>query len=141
MKLRIKGDSIRIRLDRRDMAGLVQEGRVEDVLRFGPGARFSYAVEAAPAPPGKPLASYAEGRLIVRIDPEDVRAWSASDRVGFDHVQAVEGGSIRVVVEKDFACLDRAAGHESDDAHAFPTPSAACGPAAEPHARTESKSG
>lgn len=132
MKLRLKGNSIRIRLDRRDLAGLIERGGIEDALRFGPGAEFCYAVEAASAPRGKPTASYAEGRLIVTIDPEDVRAWAATDRIGFDHEQAVGAGTVRVVLEKDFACLDRAAGGEVDDAHAFPNPSAACGPTAEP---------
>ncbi len=30
--------------------------------------------------------------------------------MGFDHEQVVEGGTIRVILEKDFACLDRPAG-------------------------------
>jgi hypothetical protein len=68
--------------------------------------------------------------LTLTIAPEDVREWSTSDRVGFDHVQAVERGTIRVALEKDFTCLDRAAGREAEDAHAFPNPSTACGPAA-----------
>ncbi len=47
MKLRIKGNSVRVRLDRRDLANLLATGRVEDSVTFGPdtGQRFSYAVE------------------------------------------------------------------------------------------------
>jgi hypothetical protein len=140
MKLRLKGNSIRVRLDRRDLTDLVEAGRVEDSLRFGPGVEFSYVIEAGPAPAGEPSASYAPGRLTLTIAPEDARDWSASDRVGFDRLQAVEGGSIRVVLVKDFACLDRSAGHESDDAHAFPNPSTACSPNAEAPPRSGSKS-
>ncbi|MGC1719987.1 MAG: hypothetical protein WA746_13445 [Isosphaeraceae bacterium] len=126
MKLRLKGNSIRVRLDRRDIEGLVDQGRIDDTLRFGPGLAFSYAVEVGVAPRDRPKASYADGRLTIRIDPEDVEEWLASERVGFDHQQVVDGGVVRVLLEKDFACIDRPVGEEADDAYAFPNPLAVC---------------
>ena len=126
MKLRLKGNSIRVRLDRRDIEGLVDQGRIDDALRFGPGQVFSYAVEVGVAPRDRPKASYADGRLTIRIDPEDVEEWLASERVGFDHQQVVDGGVVRVLLEKDFACIDRPLDEEADDAYAFPNPAAVC---------------
>jgi hypothetical protein len=126
MKLRLKGNSVRVRLDRRDIEGLIDRGRIDDSVRFGPGLSFSYAVEIGPAARGRPKASYAGGRLTIRIDPEDAEGWLAGDRVGFDHEQVVDGGVVRVLLEKDFACIDRTAGEEADDAYAFPNPSAVC---------------
>jgi hypothetical protein len=126
MKLRLKGNSIRVRLDRRDIERLIDKGRVDDAVRFGPGLAFSYVVEMGPAPRGRPKADYTEGRLTIRIDPDDAAEWLAGDRVGFDHLQDVEGGVVRVLLEKDFACIDRPAGEEADDAYAFPNPSAVC---------------
>jgi hypothetical protein len=126
MKLRLKENSIRVRLDRRDIERLIDEGRVDDAVRFEPGLAFSYAVEMGPAPRERPRASYADGRLLIRIDPEDAEDWLAGDRVGFDHLQEVEGGVVRVLLEKDFACIDRPLGEEADDAYAFPNPSAVC---------------
>jgi hypothetical protein len=126
MKLRLKGNSIRVRLDRRDIERLFDEGHVDDAVRFGPGLAFSYAVEMGAAPRERPTAFYFAGRLLIRIDPEDAEEWLAGDRVGFDHLQDVEGGVVRVLVEKDFACIDRPLGEEADDAYAFPNPSAVC---------------
>src|SRR4051812_34270487 len=126
MKLRLKGNSIRVRLDRRDIERLIDEGRADDAVRFGPGLAFSYAVEAGPAPRERPKASYSDGRLTIRIDPDDAEEWLAGDRVGFEHQQPVDGGSVRVLLEKDFACIDRPPGEEPDDAYAFPNPSLAC---------------
>ena len=126
MKLRLKGNSIRVRLDRRDIERLIDEGHVDDAVRFGPGLAFSYAVEAGPAPRERPKVSYKSGRLTIQIDPEDAEDWLAGDRVGFDHLQEVEGGVARVLLEKDFACIDRPLGEEADDAYAFPNPSAVC---------------
>jgi hypothetical protein len=126
MKLRLKGNSIRVRLDRRDIERLIDEGRVDDGVRFGPGLAFSYAVEAGPTPRGRPTAYYTVGCLTIRIDPDDAVEWLAGDRVGFDHEQPVDGGVLRVLLEKDFACIDRPTGEEADDVYAFPNPSADC---------------
>ena len=126
MKQRLRGNSIRVRLDRRDIERLIDMGRVDDAVRFGPGLAFSYAVEMGPAPRERPRASYSAGRLLIRIDPDDADEWLAGDRVGFDHQQPVEGGVVRVLLEKDFACIDRPAGEEADDAYAFPNPSSVC---------------
>lgn len=126
MKLRLKGNSIRVRLDRRDIERLIGEGRVDDAVRFGPKLAFSYAVELGSAPRERPIASYGDGRLTIQIDPADAEAWLASDRIRFDHVQPVEGGVVRVLLEKDFACIDRPPGEEADDAYAFPNPAISC---------------
>jgi hypothetical protein len=126
MKLRLKGNSIRVRLDRRDIELLTDKGRVDDAVRFGPGLAFSYAVEAGLAPRGRPTAHYTVGCLTIRIDPDDADEWLAGDRVGFDHQQPVDRGVVRVLLEKDFACIDRPAGQEADDAYAFPNPSGTC---------------
>src|SRR5579871_2722760 len=128
MKLRIKGNSIRMRLDRRDLGQLLDCGHVNDAVKFGPapGQAFTYAVQIGPAPRGLPQVEYAPGQILVKIDREDVIEWQNSDRVGFDHQQSCDGGTIRVVLEKDFACLDRPAGEEAEDAWAFPNPSPTC---------------
>ena len=126
MKLRLKGNSIRVRLDRRDIELLFDEGHVDDAVRFGPGLAFSYAVEAGPAPRERPRVSYTDGHLTIRIEPDDAEEWFAGDRVGFDHEQVDDGGVVRVLLEKDFACIDRPLGEEADDDYAFPNPSAVC---------------
>ena len=71
------------------------------------------------APPGRPRADYAGGLLVITIDPVVAELWATGDRVGFDEEQAVEGGTVRVILEKDFACLD---GSEADNEDTFPNP-------------------
>ena|SRR5262245_63507888 len=132
MKLRIRRNSVRVRMDRRDLAELIEQGRIGrgsarviDVLRFGPGSAhtFTYAVMIGAAPPGCPRADYASGLLVLTIDPVAAQLWAEGDRVGFDEEQAVDGGTVRVILEKDFACLDRPAEDAEEDAWAFPNPS------------------
>jgi hypothetical protein len=126
MKLQLKGNSIRVRPGRRDFEGLIDRGRIDDAVRFGPGPAFSYAVELGEAPHERPEASYADGRLSIRINPGDAEGWLAGEGVGFDQEQFVDGGVARVFLEKDFACIDRPVGEEADDAYAFPNPTATC---------------
>ena len=44
------------------MEGLIDRGRIDEAVRFGPGLAFSYAVEVGVAPRDRPKASYADGR-------------------------------------------------------------------------------
>lgn len=128
MKLRIKGNSIRVRLDRKDLEQLVDCGRIENIVRFGPDpqAAFSYSVELGSTQQYRPTVAYQAGRLVLVIDRHDAVAWSSSELLGFDHDQRVEGGVVRVLLEKDLACIDRPAGEEPDDAWAFPNPASVC---------------
>ena len=128
MKLRLRGNSVRVRMDRKDLVELLERGRVVDALRFGPGiARtLTYVVSVGPTPPGRPQADYASGLLVVTIDRGDAEALSEGDRVGFNHEQLTEGGTVRVTLEKDLACLDRPLGDAAEDAWAFPNPSVVC---------------
>jgi hypothetical protein len=128
MKLRIKGNSIRVRLDRRDVDHLLNNGRVEDSVTFGPDSsqRFSYAVEIDTAHGGQPRVDYRAGRMRVQIGRPEAETWAGSDLVGFETEQGTETGSVRLLLEKDLACLDRPAGEEADDAFAFPNPSMVC---------------
>src|SRR5262245_28852119 len=106
MKLRIKGNSVRLRLDRRDLAELVDTGRVDDAVRFGPGANqaLSYAVELGPDDCNRSHIRYSSGQLVATVDRDQAVAWQQSELVGFDHQQQVEGGVVRLIIEKDFAC-------------------------------------
>lgn len=128
MKLRIRSNSVRVRLDQKDLAELLEHSRVLDALRVGPGSNhtFTYAVVIGSAPPGRPEVHYSSGLLVLTIDHGDAEEWAAGARVGFDHEQRVESGSVRVILEKDFACLDRPAEDAAEDAWAFPNPSVVC---------------
>ena len=111
MKLRIRGSSIRLRLTQSEVAKVAAEGRVEDVVDFG-SAKLVYALVAGDAI----RASYTQNRIEV-VAP--VKAWAASDDVGIEG----EHGPLKIIVEKDFACLKP---RSEDDADAFPNPNETC---------------
>src|SRR5438093_3090873 len=118
MKLRIRGSSIRLRLTQAEVAHVAGEGRVEDAIAFGPGERLVYALVSADVPALR--ARYAAGRIEVAAPSVLAREWAASERVGMEGEQ----GELKILVEKDFACLTPRT--DEDDTDAFPNPNETC---------------
>ena len=116
MKLRLRGNSVRLRLSRSDVEELDRTGRVEESVEFGPGqSEFVYALEAAPDA-GEITATYKEGRISVRVPAEQARQWIGSEAVGIES----GGEGLRVLIERDYSCLTERPGE--DDGDAFPNP-------------------
>jgi len=117
MKLRIRGDSIRLRLTKSDVTTLAEKGTVAESMRMGPDASFVYRLSADGRLEGPKVLLHGNV-LEVRLPVERVNAWASSDEVGIEMWQ--KNGSeqgLLVLVEKDFPCLT-ARPHE-DDSDAF----------------------
>lgn len=134
MKLRLRGASVRVRLDQRDLSTLMESGRVEDGIRFGefPDQTFSYAVELQDHGPVEPRLEYTSGHFVLLLDRNVAKSWNASSQVGFETQQDFGETTVRIILEKDFACLDRPASQAEDDQFAFPNPASSCGTAPPP---------
>lgn len=112
MKLRIRGNSLRLRLTRPEVEALCARGVVEEATTFPGGTRFCYAVELSTTT----TALCDAGGILVRIERETGTAWCASDEVGI----MAEIGPLHILVEKDFACLNPRA--NEDPAEQYPHP-------------------
>ena len=123
MKLRIRDNSIRLRLSRSEVAALRSEGLLRAAVFFPEGGRFGYTLESSPASV-VPTAHFENDVVLIRLPETAVREWADSDdQVGIAGEQAVEGeGVLSILVEKDFACLSPREGE--DDADMFPHPEA-----------------
>jgi hypothetical protein len=120
MKLRIRGNTLRLRLTRAEIDRLAQEGHVADSISFGPGS-LTYAIQVAEEPA---LRAAYQGSLIEVVVPRSMaQRWLTTEAVGVEGAQPVDGGeTLRILVEKDFACLKPRSGE--DDSDAFPHPAA-----------------
>jgi len=120
MKLRIRGNSLRLRLTQGEVARLDETGRVEEEIVFAPGVSLHYAVEARDGLDAA-RADYDDGRLRVAVPHAVVRRWITSDDEGIA-VEQPNGSAepLRVAIEKDFACLHR----EGEAEDAYPNPAA-----------------
>jgi hypothetical protein len=120
MKLRVKGNSLRLRLSRSEVARLVEEGRIEETIYFGEGddAKFTYALEHA-AGVGAMTMRYRAQQATVLISTDAARRWAEGDDVGMYGEVGAGGRRLEMMVEKDFACLDRS---DAENADTFPHP-------------------
>lgn len=114
MKLRIRDDSVRLRLTRTEVDAFAAEGRVESRVRFAEKT-FVYAL-VHDASVARVAARFEGDAITVYIPTSAARAWASSETVG---IEAADG-ALRLLVEKDFACLKPREGE--DDGDAFPHP-------------------
>lgn len=124
MKIRIQGNSIRLRLMQEEVAILSKTGSIEDRLAFGADTasqHLVYRLEAADIP--SMATFFKNGCVTVQLPNSDARAWIANGVVGFENEVVTAGNeSVHVLVEKDFKCIDERSGEED----CFPNPSVSC---------------
>jgi len=119
MKLRIQGNSLRLRLSQSEVSQFSKTGFVEDSVRFAPGTSFTYTVETSSSLPA-PLASYQDHWLRIQVPSAAAKEWFTTDQVAISADQPVEAGQpLAILIEKDFQCLH---GGEARDPDAFPNP-------------------
>ncbi|MBL4685708.1 MAG: hypothetical protein JKY37_14030 [Nannocystaceae bacterium] len=123
MKLRILGDTLRLRLAQGEVAQLRELGHVEQSIHFGPEGTdaMSYAVISDRAAQ-RIQASFQSGRIVVRIPHEQANDWVDGSDVSLRASQpAREDETLEILIEKDFKCLVPRTGEEDSDG--FPNPS------------------
>ena len=123
MKVRIKGDSLRLRVSRSEVERLLEGDCLEETIHFAPDecARFTYALQQDRLI-GEPTVEYTENRATVVIPADRANAWGISDQVGIAaDIDLGNIGSLALLIEKDFACLDRS---DEDNHDTFPNPNA-----------------
>ena len=125
MKLRIKGNSLRLRLSQGDVTALATTGRIADATAFGPGD-LALRYEIVTADDLASLEARLDGsRITLRLPRAQVVRWAESDEVTLEGRQPIDAEqSLLVVVEKDFQCLKPRT--EDADAFAHPTPELSC---------------
>ena len=125
MKVRILGNTIRLRLKMHETEELALNGVVEEKVEFGPeeGDVLSFQLKR-----GDEIFSIDQQVTIITINiPQSlIDKWVSTDLVGFEeNIATSKGKIIKLLVEKDFACLD---GDREEEEGSYPNPmeDAAC---------------
>lgn len=129
MKLRIRGNSIRLRLGGSEVAQLAKTGHVSESTRFSalPGNQLTYTV-ATSADEREISARLADNEITVTVPEVLGRSWANSTQVGLKHEQRInDQASLSIVIEKDFRCLEPRPGEDQSDSFPNPATDAACG--------------
>ena len=123
MKLRINGNSLRLRISRSELARFQAVRRIEETIHFAaaPQAKLTYALESAPQP--SPVrVRYGLNEVTVILSQDRARIWAEENEVGvYDTLDVGPAGSLDIIVEKDFACVE---GTDEENSDTFPNPHA-----------------
>jgi len=103
MKLRIKGNSLRLRLTQSEVERLANEGVVESHIDFG-GTVLAYRIESR-GQANEVSARYENDQIVIRVPNIEVANWSRTEQTGIRSSQPVRDGELRILIEKDFKCL------------------------------------
>ena len=120
MKWRIRGNALRLRLTRSEVARFGEVGRVEDAIEFGPEPQQRLVCMLQASADAPAVAAQYDGHCITVTVPASVaRQWVESEQVGMEGEQPLGAGrALRLLIEKDFACIHKR--EEDRDPDAFP---------------------
>lgn len=127
MKIRIQGNSLRLRLSQSEVARFHETGQVTDGISFGamPPVALTYKLERSSLP--EITAGFSDNCISVYVPEEQAATWAVSEQeVGLEHLVRFDGSghSLRVLIEKDFKCLAERSGEDESDN--FPNPNLIC---------------
>lgn len=118
MKLRIKDNSVRLRLTQSEVARCSLGQSVSGQTRFAAGGEFRYALVCSDD--ASISAQFADHALTVSVPAEQAMRWADSDRVSLAAQLPVADGTLSILIEKDFACLSPREGDDDADTFAHP---------------------
>jgi hypothetical protein len=110
MKIRIKDDSIRLRLTQTEVNDLVQSNKVNSQCQISFNSNFCYEITTGK----KWLVTTAANTMQIEIPKTLISDWDINKTVGFETL--IDNGSkgLKVLIEKDFKCLTPRNENEED---------------------------
>jgi hypothetical protein len=122
MKLRLKSNILRFRTTQSEVSRLLELGHLEETIQFDAadaGAlTFAIVLESDAI---CVQVRYARSTITLLVPAAEARMWGESDAVGIYATVQGGNGPLELILEKDFACLDRS---DVENHDAFPNPQA-----------------
>ena len=114
MKIRIKGNSIRFRLTKSDVAAFSENRFIQESTNFG-SRNFVYGMKASENAQTI-SAEFKDNEILISIPLSLTRKWTESELVGLsEEIIFNDQQKLFVLIEKDFKCLDETSEDQSDN--------------------------
>jgi hypothetical protein len=102
MKLWIRGNSLRMRVSKTELAKIAETGKAEDTVRFSSDQGLRYSIEVRPT--GAITATFAEAAILVTLPKPRLDLWLRPGEISVEGSQPIGGGKVlQIVLEKDDA--------------------------------------
>ena len=124
MKLRLRGNSLRLRLTKSEVVQLADAGVVSETTGFGPSPeqQLHYCLRVIPMTSAL-IVTFTERRIEVGLPSFLAQQWMRTEQISLHAEQAIDAEQIlSILVEKDFVCLQPRV--NEDDQDGFPNPKA-----------------
>lgn len=122
MKIRIKGNSVRIRLTKSEVSSLAATGYLEEQTKFANGS-FIYCLQSSEAVDVL-SATFNNNKITVMAPASFVKEWPQNEIIGINSNMPInENETLYLLLEKDFVCLDETTEDQSDN---FENPNKTC---------------
>jgi uncharacterized protein DUF7009 len=121
MKLRIKGNSLRIRVTPSEVKQLLRCREIREHVQFTAisGDRLTYDLLSSSSEATTTVA-YRLGNITVSVPENQLKKWAGSNDVGvYAEIALGDNQALSVAIEKDFACLDLS---DAENEDTFPNP-------------------
>jgi hypothetical protein len=123
MKLRLRENSIRLRLLQSEIKLLKEIGSVSETITFNASQILIYRLQISEV--SEIQASFEGSEIIVEIPLQTANNWINTEQVGLEFKQKIfDAKSLSILIEKDFVCVERPL--DADNKDAFPHPTAKC---------------
>ena len=103
MKLRIEGNSIRLRVKKSDLDKLKKDGMIGETVAFSDNLYFYYKLKTNPYSQ-EVQAEFLHNAIQVTIPLSIAKMWTETEQVGIEH--KLDSG-LSILIEKDFPCKTR----------------------------------
>lgn len=114
MKLRIKGNSIRMRLTKTEVSVLSNAGYLQEETSFGNDS-FIYALQRV-EDVHTLSAALEQNKITLFVPAAFTKDWPVNSIVGLDaYMPVADDKTLYLLVEKDFVCLDHTTEDQSDN--------------------------
>lgn len=126
MKLRLRENSIRLRLLQPEVTQLRETGNVSERITFGanPTETLVYSLRVS-EDADDVFAQMTDNNIEIFLPIKTAENWADTNEVGLYAAQKLgDLGELKIAIEKDFVCVDRP--HDADNKDAFPHPKMKC---------------
>lgn len=126
MKLRLRENSIRLRLLQTEVKQLRETGNVSERIIFGvnPTGTLTYSLRVS-EDAEKIYAQMTDNQIEIFLPLNEAENWADTNEVGLYATQNIgDIGELKISIEKDFVCVERP--NDKDNKDAFPHPKMKC---------------
>lgn len=106
-----------------EVAELAEKGSFESHINFGPDGKMTYAITKWAT--SEIDVKFEPNKIEIRIPNQQIQDWTNSEVVSISaSKKIVDAPDLKILIEKDFACLTERAGEDESDA--YPNPNLTC---------------